>query len=88
MRARGNGAGTEIRSGAKPSSVEWARPWGLSQARCSKRKLALRAPRQGADGGGQPAALVVSVAKKYTKRNMSCSDLIQEGHDRVLVARR
>ncbi|NQV09578.1 MAG: RNA polymerase sigma factor, RpoD/SigA family, partial [Cyanobacteria bacterium] len=58
----------EIRGGAKPSSLEWAQALGLSQP-VLKRKLACgrRAKERMVAAN---LRLVVSVAKKYTKRNM------------------
>ncbi|MCT0202749.1 RpoD/SigA family RNA polymerase sigma factor [Synechococcus sp. CS-603] len=63
--------------GQAPSQAQWAQALGLSQP-VLKRKLACgrRAKERMVAAN---LRLVVSVAKKYTKRNMELLDLIQEG---------
>ncbi|MCP9848392.1 RpoD/SigA family RNA polymerase sigma factor [Cyanobium sp. Morenito 9A2] len=67
----------EMRHGAKPTEAEWAALASLEPP-ALKRKLA-----SGRRAKERMVAanlrLVVSVAKKYTKRNMELLDLIQEG---------
>jgi len=67
----------EMRSGAKPSQAELAKAAGLSPALLKRRLQAGRRAKERMVAAN--LRLVVSVAKKYTKRNMELLDLIQEG---------
>jgi len=63
--------------GSKPSDVELAAAAGLSPAVLKKRLSGGRRAKERMVAAN--LRLVVSVAKKYTKRNMELLDLIQEG---------
>jgi RNA polymerase nonessential primary-like sigma factor len=67
----------EMRGGSKPTSEQWAESLGLSLP-VLKRKL-INGRRAKERMVAANLRLVVSVAKKYTKRNMELLDLIQEG---------
>jgi len=68
----------EMRAGGvKPTPEQWAESLGLSQP-VLKRKL-INGRRAKERMVAANLRLVVSVAKKYTKRNMELLDLIQEG---------
>ncbi|MCP9915898.1 RpoD/SigA family RNA polymerase sigma factor [Cyanobium sp. ATX 6F1] len=67
----------EMRQGAKPSEAEWAAAAQL-ELPVLKRKLA-NGRRAKERMVAANLRLVVSVAKKYTNRNMELLDLIQEG---------
>jgi len=80
--------GNEIRSGASRVSV-WSGPGpGPESARASTPQAGLRAPRQGADGGGPTLRLVVSVAKRKihtSRKHGSLLDLNPGGARSALV---
>ena len=67
----------ESRLGAKPSQAELAQAAGLSGPLLKKRLQAGRRAKERMVAAN--LRLVVSVAKKYTRRNMELLDLIQEG---------
>ena len=67
----------ETRQGSKPSSTDLAKAAGLSPQLLKKRLTAGRRAKERMVAAN--LRLVVSVAKKYTKRNMELLDLIQEG---------
>jgi RNA polymerase nonessential primary-like sigma factor len=67
----------ESRLGAKPSLSELAQAAGLSAPLLKKRLQAGRRAKERMVAAN--LRLVVSVAKKYTRRNMELLDLIQEG---------
>jgi RNA polymerase nonessential primary-like sigma factor len=68
----------EMRAGGqKPSPEEWAQATGLSPALLKRRLASGRRAKERMVAAN--LRLVVSVAKKYTKRNMELLDLIQEG---------
>ncbi|MFT7658515.1 MAG: RNA polymerase nonessential primary-like sigma factor, partial [Cyanobium sp.] len=67
----------ESRLGAKPSQAELAQAAGLSAPLLKKRLQAGRRAKERMVAAN--LRLVVSVAKKYTRRNMELLDLIQEG---------
>ncbi|NDF63483.1 MAG: RNA polymerase sigma factor, RpoD/SigA family, partial [Synechococcaceae bacterium WBB_3_034] len=68
----------ELRAGgSKPSSEQLAKAAGLSPALLKRRLQAGRRAKERMVAAN--LRLVVSVAKKYTKRNMELLDLIQEG---------
>ena len=67
----------EVRLGNKPSQVELAQAAGLSAPLLKKRLQAGRRAKERMVAAN--LRLVVSVAKKYTRRNMELLDLIQEG---------
>ena len=67
----------EVRLGAKPDFEEWAKAAELSEAVLRRRLQAGRRAKERMVAAN--LRLVVSVAKKYTKRNMELLDLIQEG---------
>ncbi|MGB7564285.1 MAG: RpoD/SigA family RNA polymerase sigma factor [Prochlorococcaceae cyanobacterium] len=67
----------EMRHGARPTEVEWAAAAKLEPS-AFKRKLA-NGRRAKERMVAANLRLVVSVAKKYTNRNMELLDLIQEG---------
>ena len=67
----------ESRLGAKPSQAELAQAAGLSPPLLKKRLQAGRRAKERMVAAN--LRLVVSVAKKYTRRNMELLDLIQEG---------
>ncbi|MCT0214596.1 RpoD/SigA family RNA polymerase sigma factor [Synechococcus sp. CS-1327] len=67
----------QMRSGSKPNPEQWAESLGLSLP-VLKRKL-INGRRAKERMVAANLRLVVSVAKKYTKRNMELLDLIQEG---------
>jgi RNA polymerase nonessential primary-like sigma factor len=67
----------ESRLGAKPSLTELAQAAGLSAPLLKKRLQAGRRAKERMVAAN--LRLVVSVAKKYTRRNMELLDLIQEG---------
>jgi RNA polymerase nonessential primary-like sigma factor len=67
----------EMRTGAKPSAADVADAAGLTPALLKRRLQAGRRAKERMVAAN--LRLVVSVAKKYTKRNMELLDLIQEG---------
>ena len=67
----------EQQLGMKPSQGELAKAAGLSDAVLKKRLKSGRRAKERMVAAN--LRLVVSVAKKYTKRNMELLDLIQEG---------
>ena len=67
----------EQQLGMKPSQAELAKAAGLSDAVLKKRLKSGRRAKERMVAAN--LRLVVSVAKKYTKRNMELLDLIQEG---------
>ena len=67
----------ESRNGAKPSPGELSEAVGLSTAQLKRRLQQGRRAKERMVSAN--LRLVVSVAKKYTKRNMELLDLIQEG---------
>jgi RNA polymerase nonessential primary-like sigma factor len=67
----------ESRIGSKPSQAELAQAAGLSAPLLKKRLQAGRRAKERMVAAN--LRLVVSVAKKYTRRNMELLDLIQEG---------
>ena len=67
----------EVRLGNKPSQAELAQAAGLSAPLLKKRLQAGRRAKERMVAAN--LRLVVSVAKKYTRRNMELLDLIQEG---------
>jgi RNA polymerase nonessential primary-like sigma factor len=67
----------ESRQGSKPSQAELAQAAGLSAPLLKKRLQAGRRAKERMVAAN--LRLVVSVAKKYTRRNMELLDLIQEG---------
>ncbi|MBD2423739.1 RpoD/SigA family RNA polymerase sigma factor [Cyanobium sp. FACHB-13342] len=67
----------ESRMGSKPSQAELAQAAGLSAPLLKKRLQAGRRAKERMVAAN--LRLVVSVAKKYTRRNMELLDLIQEG---------
>ena len=67
----------ESRLGSKPSQAELAQAAGLSAPLLKKRLQAGRRAKERMVAAN--LRLVVSVAKKYTRRNMELLDLIQEG---------
>ena len=67
----------EQQLGTKPSQAELAKAVGLGDAVLNKRIKAGRRAKERMVAAN--LRLVVSVAKKYTKRNMELLDLIQEG---------
>jgi len=66
-----------VRLGAKPELEEWAKAAALPAAVLRRRLQAGRRAKERMVAAN--LRLVVSVAKKYTKRNMELLDLIQEG---------
>jgi RNA polymerase nonessential primary-like sigma factor len=66
-----------VRLGAKPELEEWAKAAALPAAVLRRRLHAGRRAKERMVAAN--LRLVVSVAKKYTKRNMELLDLIQEG---------
>ena len=67
----------EQQLGSKPNQAELAKAAGLSEAVLKKRLKSGRRAKERMVAAN--LRLVVSVAKKYTKRNMELLDLIQEG---------
>ena len=67
----------ETRHGSKPSAADLAKAAGLTPALLKRRQQAGRRAKERMVAAN--LRLVVSVAKKYTKRNMELLDLIQEG---------
>ncbi|MCP9781197.1 sigma factor, partial [Cyanobium sp. To12R1] len=67
----------EVQLGNKPSQAELAQAAGLSAPLLKKRLQAGRRAKERMVAAN--LRLVVSVAKKYTRRNMELLDLIQEG---------
>merc|ERR1711939_1295232 len=67
----------KMRQGHDPSREEMASSLGISSAVLRRRLINGRRAKEGMVAAN--LRLVVSVAKKYTKRNMELLDLIQEG---------